>query len=699
MMSMKRNPYGRRNFLKAAARSGGAALALSSLPASIRKALAIAPSSPTGSIKDVKHVVILMQENRSFDHYFGCLKGVRGFGDSIPRPLPDGNPVFYQRDAQGKLVLPYRLEMATTSAGRAGGNLPHAWKDQHAAWNRGDYDRWIEAKKDTVTMGYFTREDLPFHYALAEAFTICDAYHCSVLGSTNPNRFHLMSGGIDLAGRFGGPMTYQPRTGAWSGVPGQVRTGADSFRWMTYPERLEQHQVSWKVYQGTDEEQQDHGDYPSDFNVLQYFFNQYQTAAPDSPLWQKACSKFTLADLARDVQGGSLPQVSWLMPPKLSCEHPDRTPGYGAHYISQVLDILTANPALWSSTVLLVNYDENDGFFDHVVPPTPPLHAQQGLSTVDVSGEFHRVGDYVNPADDLPAGLGARVPMLVISPWSKGGYVCSEVFDHTSVIRFLEQVFDVHEPNISPWRRAVCGDLSTAFDFSRRDALTPVLPDTSAYRALSDAQASLPVPVAPSNPVMPQQERGARLARALPYDLAVHDRVLPAQGSIQLDFLNPGRAGVVYQVYARQDSERYKTFTVEPGKSLSAQWSGVGPVGGYELKVYGPNGFLRELRGSLVRPQLAEPVVQARHDGERGELVLTLENPGAQPLRIVIHDQIHGQATRTLTLAAGQQLRYQWSVAASHHWYDLLLQVEDVPGFARRLAGHVETGSPSVFIS
>ncbi len=696
---MNRKSPGRRHFLKNAARTGSAALALTALPASIRKALAVAPSSPTGTIKDVKHVVILMQENRSFDHYFGCLKGVRGFADPIPRPLPDGSPVFHQRDPQGRLVLPYRMEMATTSAGRAGGNLPHAWRDQHAAWNRGDYDKWIEAKKDTVTMAYFTREDLPFHYALADAFTICDAYHCSVLGSTNPNRFHMMSGGIDLQGRAGGPMTFQPRTGSWSGLPGERRNGADSFRWTTYPERLEQHGVSWKVYQGTDDLHKDHGDYPSDFNVLQYFFAQYQNAAPDSPLWQKACSKFTLADLARDVNGGTLPQVSWLMPPKLSCEHPDRTPGYGAHYISQVLDILTANPALWSSTVLLVNYDENDGFFDHVAPPTPPLHGGQGQSTVEVSGEFHRLGDYVNPADDLPAGLGARVPMMVISPWSKGGYVCSEVFDHTSVIRFLEQIFDVHEPNISPWRRAVCGDLTSAFDFSRRDVASPVLPDTSAYRALSDAQARLPAPVAPASPMMPQQERGMRPARALPYVLAVDDLPLPQGDALQLEFLNPGKAGVVYQVYARQESERYQTFTVQPGKSLTAQWRGVGPAGVYDLKVYGPNGFLRELRGSLDAGGDAGPVVQVRHDGERGELVLALTNPGAQVVRLVLRDQAYGQPARMAALAPGQSATLRWPLQNSHHWYDLLVQSEDRPGFARRLAGHVETGRPSFFVT
>ena len=190
-----------------------------------------------------------------------------------------------------------------------------------------------------------------------------------------------------------------------------------------------------------------------------------------------------------------------------------------------------------------------------------------------------------------------------------------------------------------------------------------------------------------------------RPARALPYVLAVDDRAVPDQEALQLDFLNPGKAGVVYQVYARQESERYQTFTVQPGKSLTAQWRGVGPVGGYDLKVYGPNGFLRELRGSLERGGGVEPVVQARHDGERGELVLALLNPGRQALRLVLRDQAHGQATRTVTLAPGQSATERWPLASSHHWYDLLVQAEDRPAFARRLAGHVETGRPSFFAS
>ncbi|HWW07313.1 phosphocholine-specific phospholipase C [Collimonas sp.] len=690
----------RRRFLKLSASSAGAALSLGGLSASIQKALAIPASSPTGTIKDIKRVVILMQENRSFDHYFGTLRGVRGFGDRIPRPQPDGSSVFHQRDKHGKLILPFRMEMETTSAGHAGGNLPHSWQDQHAAWNHGRYDNWIEAKKNPVTMGYFTRADIPFHFALAEAFTICDAYHCSVLGSTNPNRFHMMTGTVDPRGANGGPVTYQPNPGLWSGVPGEIPADADSYTWTTYPERLLQHNISWRVYQGTDDLKTHDGDYPSDFNILQHFFRQYQTAAAHSPLWVNGCSKYTLGNLAQDVANDTLPQVSWLMPPKINSEHPAWTPAYGASYISKVLDILTSNPVMWSSTALLITYDENDGFFDHMVPPAPPISPADGLSTVDVTQEFHTVGDYVNPADNLPYGLGARVPMFVVSPWSKGGAVCSQLFDHTSIIRFLEQVFDVKEPNISPWRRAVCGDLTSAFDFSRADPGKPDLPDTSAYQIRSDAQHKLPPPLPPDLPSLPQQEPGARRARALPYALSVDDYLIPDSGLVRLDFDNSGKAGAVLQVYSDQGRGDRKTYTLEAGKKLSDSWSAHSADQDYDLSVYGPNGFLRRFKGAIpLASSLQEPTVRAYCDAAAGDIVLRITNHGEKTVTATVVDNIYDDSVRVLVVEGGKNVEQRWRLASSHQWYDLTVSADSHIGFLRRLAGHVETGKESWYIS
>jgi phospholipase C len=201
----------RREFLRFAATAAGAAM----IPASIRKALAIPANRATGTIKDVEHVVILMQENRSFDHYFGSLRGVRGFNDPRPMRLPSGKPVWYQPPAVVKTkhyhdrglakdaphVLPFYLNPRRTTEFQAG--TDHGWSSGHQAWNLGHHDQWVNHKQDVLTMGHLLREDVAFHYALADAFTICDAYHCSVHANTAPNRIYLWSGTIDAANKLG----------------------------------------------------------------------------------------------------------------------------------------------------------------------------------------------------------------------------------------------------------------------------------------------------------------------------------------------------------------------------------------------------------------------------------------------------------------------------------------------------------------
>ena len=179
----------RRKFLQS---STAAATLLAAFPPSIRRALAIPANNVTGTIRDVEHVVILMQENRSFDHYFGTLKGVRGFGDRFPIPLPKGLQVWQQSDAQGKLVLPYHLDATQGNAQRVSGT-PHSWKDGQAAWSGGRMDQWPRYKT-TASMGYYQEAELPFQFALANAFTLCDAYHCAMHTGTNSNRLFLWTG-------------------------------------------------------------------------------------------------------------------------------------------------------------------------------------------------------------------------------------------------------------------------------------------------------------------------------------------------------------------------------------------------------------------------------------------------------------------------------------------------------------------------
>ncbi|HKS49625.1 MAG TPA: phospholipase C, phosphocholine-specific [Amycolatopsis sp.] len=664
----------RRRFLHLA---GGTA-ATSMLSASIARAAEIPASRRTGTLRDVEHIVVLMQENRSFDHYFGTLRGVRGFGDPRPVTLPSGKPVWYQPDGT-KDVLPFRPD-ADNLGLQFIQDLPHGWNDTHAAWNQGNYDKWVPAKGST-TMAYLTREDIPFHYALADAFTICDAYHCSFMGSTDPNRYYMWTGYTGNDGAGGGPVLGNDEAG---------------YSWTTYPERLEQAGVSWKIYQDIgdgldaagswgwipDAYRGNYGD-----NSLLYF-RQYQDAKPGNPLYDKARTGTNAQQgdgffdvFAADVRAGKLPQVSWIVAPEAFCEHPNWPVNYGAWYIAQVLNALTANPAVWSKTALFITYDENDGFFDHVVPPYPA--AGKGKSTVDISAELF-AGSAAHPTG--PYGLGQRVPMLVVSPWSTGGFVCSEVFDHTSIIRFVERRFGVHEPNISPWRRTVCGDLTSAFDFGRTDSAFPVLPDTSGYLPPDHNRHPDYVPTVPAEPALPKQETGLRPARPLPYDLAA-DAVV-ADGKLVLTFVSYGKAGANFHVTSRSNADGPWTYTVQSGQSLSGELS-LGGARVYDFSVHGPNGLVRQFTGSAAGPE-----VTARHDGA-GQVRLVLSNGGKVVVRLTVTDDYRAERPKTFVLPPGARVVYAVSGRNSNNWYDVSVTSDSDPAFLRRLAGHVETGCAS----
>ena len=211
-------------------------------------------------------MVILTQENRSFDHYFGSLRGARGFGDRATILLPGGLPVWRQPEAApgqpaGGTRYPWPLSAGTFTGAqpptpRAGtqryGGTDHSWATQHGAWHGGLMDAWQHAKGGPATMGFLTRDDIPFYYALADAYTIGDAYHCSVFGPTGPNRTYLWSGTINAGQEHGGYVAY----GASDDELGRF------LPWQSYPETLQAAGVSWKVYQGSD----NYGD-----NGAQYF--------------------------------------------------------------------------------------------------------------------------------------------------------------------------------------------------------------------------------------------------------------------------------------------------------------------------------------------------------------------------------------------------------------------------------------------
>lgn len=680
----------RRDFLRHSALGAAALAAGQLLPPSIRHALAVEPARVTGTLDDIKHVVILMQENRSFDHYFGTLRGVRGFDDPRPLQLPSGRSVFYQPAAPeaSDYVLPFHLDSASTCA-QTMHDLNHDWKGSHTTWQ--NHDAWV-AQKTPNTMGYFTRDDIPFHHALADAFTICDGYHASIFGPTSPNRMFLFSGTSGLSvGDSGKQAVDNIDDGNWTAPMSRDKADFKGFSWTNYAERLQQAGVSWKVYQEFD----NFGD-----NTMQ-FFAAFRDLPLDSPLYQRGRAwakgstldnarasrgEHLVAQFANDIEAGTLPEVSWIVPPYIMCEHPRASPGYGASMIARLLEALAARPEVWSKTVFLLCYDENDGFFDHVPPPLPAVNEAMGRSTVDTVGE-----DY----QGVPVGLGPRVPMLVISPWSRGGKVNSQVFDHTSVIRLLEQRFGVHEPNISPWRRAVSGDLTSCLDLGHSEPGWPPLPDTSSAMAQVDAQQHLAEPSPPAQQSMPRQEPGQRPACALPYDIHVSARVRHQHG-LRLQFHNRSTVGVALNAYAADGQMDPRFYTVGAGDQLHDLWPlGTGPEHRYALTLHGPNGFLRGYAGSASGDANVQLEVDASYDAATQRLLLRVSNTGDTPCPCRISNGYASSALQELEVPPQSSVVSAWALDAQDHWYDFSIHAPADPQFLRRLAGHVETGSTS----
>ena len=670
----------RRDFLRSVG-MGAASAAL--LRNSLARAAALPAIGRSGTLEDVEHVVVFMLENRSFDHYFGHLSGVRGYNDRFAVRLADGKPVWFQPRMKrpDQPILPFHLDTHATSA-QLLQDLDHEWDSQHGAIAAGRMDAWPLNKTD-MTMGYFLRQDIPFHYALADTFTLCDHYFCSIAGPTCPNRAMLWTGSIDPHGVGGGPFIDND---VWI-----YTNGVKPFGWSTYAERLQRAGVSWQVYQeGLEEVADDPMTGNFHCNALTYF-KAFAQAPQSSELRRRAMSDGGTARLRQDVLNGRLPQVSWIVAPAGYSEHPSYPPAYGAIYVARVLEALTANPKVWGKTVLLLNYDENDGFFDHMVPPQPPTPVQPGISTVSTEGEIH---DFINPRhrtlytpDQLAYGLGPRVPMMAISPWSKGGYVCSEVFDHTSVIRFLEARFGVREPNISPWRRAVCGDLTAAFDFGSYSSRRLTLPGTSGNRDLVYRQATLPPPNVPERQAIEiaAQESGVRPARPLPYALELH--LGATDGGIRLQFDNRSTTGVCCTAYWDGSLATPRRYTVGAGHGLE---DFVRPAAGQavSLSVHGPNGFLRSVRGP---GDCALEVIGTAAPG--GDIRLRLRNGGDRTLTVTVQDESYGRGQRLVQVAPGATQALLWNLQDSHHWYDLVISVAQ---HQWRLAGHMEDGHESI---
>ena len=684
----------RRRFLSALA----AATAAGSVPASIARALAVEPAQRTGTINDVRHVVILMQENRSFDHYFGTLRGVRGFGDRHTVPTAGGRSVWQQSDGE-RVLPPFHLDTARTDALKVPGT-PHSWADAQAAWNQGRFGEWPRFKTP-FSMGYYRREDIPFQFALAESFTLCDAYHCSVTAGTDPNRIVFWSGssfdpalrarGINCTDEHSEPDNWRGWIKGALPSPGYTYAG-NALTWPTIPDVLEQAGIPWRIYQDPNNNWTGamHGGLA---------FASFRGCQPGSGLYERGMSRHTLEALADDVKNDRLPAVSWILPPKQWSEHPSAsTPIEGAAFTARVLDALTANPKVWAGTVLFVTFDENDGLFDHVPPPSPPSLAMdgtpQGKATLDLAGHYFddHADKHLDPRDTAsgrvrPWAMGPRVPMYVISPWSRGGYVDSQVFDHTSVGRFLERRFGITVPAISPWHRAVSGDLTSAFDFEAGpDDSIPDLPDVTDANAILLTHLQRTKLRPPSSPTPALQEPGTRRSRALPYGLHATPRCEPSTGRLRIEFANEGRAGAVLHVYDRLNLDALpRRYTVESGKRIDDVWAW-DAEGRFDLYVMGPNGFLRHFVGSGKGPELP-PTLATRYE-MAGPRVRIERRPG-------------GSRKVTARMTSDQYAPHQQSelreravvdAAQSGGWYDFTVSGMQ---FSYRYAGRIETGGPS----
>ncbi len=824
----------RRAFLKKAALLTGGAGMMSFLPESVQRAMAINPA-PGTTYLDAEHVVILMQENRSFDHTYGKLQGVRGFNDPRAISLPNKNKVWLQTDQKGDTYAPFRLDIKNTKATWMH-DLPHSRESQVDAYNGGKYDKWLTSKRSghkqysdmPLTLGYYDRQDIPFYYAFADAFTVCDQNFCSSMTPTHPNRYYLWSGTIRET----------PDMDALAVVRNSYYSIDKPVKWKTFPERLQEAGVSWKFYQNeVGAITQFHpgvGSWLSNFgcNPLERFAQYHVKSSDDYIFYAKReiekintelpdlkqkldaataeektkltksydnrmallakyqkdldqysaenLKKFSVAErdlhkrafvsnredpdylklstityeengekrkvqvpksdifyqFRKDVKEGKLPTVSYLASPQNFSDHPS-APWYGAWYVSETLDILTQNPEVWKKTIFILCYDENDGYYDHVPPFSIPNPLKENSGKVsdgiDIKAEYVTLEQDQsqvpkNNAREGAIGLGFRVPLVVASPWSRGGKVCSQVFDHTSIIQFLEEFTShksgkkIKETNISEWRRTICGNLDSVFqqyDASTYKKPKPVNRDEivttihkaqfkeapTNYKALSVSEVAAVNQHAAASSLLPSQEPGTRRSCAIPYELYADGNVSADQSTFELTLQAGNKvfgkkaAGAPFIVYAinpyQGEELRVWNFAVKAGDTLKQTWNLSDFEGGkYHLRVYGPNGFFREFSGNPDTPALRVTLSYTNgRDGKLdGGITFALDGKQQGQEKYAVVDNVYGTASGTMGRGNAKLSK---NLKNSHGWYDTTIRHEKSGGWIR-YAGHVETGKESV---
>ena len=800
----------RRDFIKKAGLLTGAMGIAGILPASIQRAMAIDPNLGTTYL-DAEHIVFLMQENRSFDHTFGTLKGVRGFNDPRVIDLPNQNPVWLQSNSKGETYAPFRLDIKDTKATWMSA-LPHSWENQVDARNDGKYDGWLDAKRSgnkeyaamPLTLGYYNRQDIPFYYSLADAFTVCDHNFCSMLTGTSPNRCFFWTGKI----------REEQNENFLAHHSNGFIDGAERVSWNTFPERLSKHQVDWKIYQNElsvgvgfkDEED----DWLANFtdNDMEFFKQYHVKRHPEHLVYlrkyktelevllkEKADAKLqakleqvikeldfleintldkltpeqldlhrrafvtnrndpdyhnletityddngtertakipkgdVLHQFRTDVDNGKLPTVSWLVPPSNFSDHPG-SPWYGAWYLSEAIDILTKNPEVWKKTIFILTYDENDGYFDHLPPFVAPNPKDPSTGTVSKSLDSR--AEYIHKSEhskrESTVGLGFRVPMVVVSPWSRGGYVNSQTFDHTSSIQFLEHFLShktgqkIYEDNISSWRRSLCGDLTSVFrPYNGEKIVMPKaiesrpfiegihkakfakLPDNFINLDQEAIAAILKNPK--DNPHLPKQEPGIKPANAIPYELYAHGTLNKEAQEFKVSLKAANNAfgkkasGAGFNIYGIGGNNW--SFTVDAGDTVEYTW----PLSNfknqvYDLKVHSVNGFYRRYTGDTNDPKLVIELKYQKENGSpklNGNLSIHVKRlTKGEKLKLSLTDNSYGASDQVVVLKKNQEeLEIPLHIKGNFNWYDFTIKAEGYPAYSQCFAGHVEQSKDS----
>jgi phospholipase C len=405
--------------------------------------------------------------------------------------------------------------------------------------------------------------------------------------------------------------------------------------------------------------------------------------------------------------------VSWIVPNQQYSEHPYASPDDGAYFVNMVLQALAKYPEVLNSTAIILDYDENDGLFDHVPPPV----AEPGTA-----------GEYIPGTDSatagLPIGLGFRVPLTIISPWTRGGYVSSELADHTSVLQFLEQwTTALGKPArcqyITDWRRNVSSDLVSFFDFEHPVyGLPDNLPATTNQYSMSFC-GPLPDPAVDRNE-MPAQEQGTRPAKPLPYQVSANVAGFGASATsdiaISLRLANTGSfatSGTHFWVYSNSGNTSGPwPYTLGPDAGPAAKSSAWDPSrvvtadigaglgdGAYDLTLIGPNRYRADFRGNATTAG-AKAEATVSYDESRGDLaglLLGLANESDSEVTFAVRSNYYAPGKETVTVRRGQRGELDLTRDfTAEGWYDFTVTIDSDPSWSRRFTGHLENGQVSV---